>query len=155
GKNHVARIRASDTDPNKGGSPENLLTLLTASGIHNGGDMAFGPDGRLYVVGGETRDDALPPDPDSPGGKVLRVAKDGSTPADNPLGPDSYVYSLGHRNSFGLCFNPHTGDLWETENGPSSDDEINRIQPGKNYGWPEHLGPVGKPGFVDPSLTFS
>jgi aldose sugar dehydrogenase len=154
GRNHIARLEASSSDPNRGGPPENLLTLLTATGIHNGGDILFGPDGKLYAVAGETGDDALAQDPNSLGGKVLRMNPDGSIPADNPFGSNSYVYSMGHRNSFGLCVNPRDGDLWETENGPSSDDEINRIQAGKNYGWPDQLGPGGAPRFVDPALTF-
>ena len=61
----------------------------------------------------------------TPGGKI---------PADNPF-PDSYAYSYGNRNSFGLAFDPETGDLWETENGPECNDELNRILPGRNYGW--------------------
>jgi len=154
GRNHIARLEASSTDPDRGGPPDNLLTLLTATGIHNGGDILFGPDGKLYAVVGETGDMALAQDPNSLGGKVLRMNPDGSIPSDNPFGPSSYVYSLGHRNSFGLCVNPHDGDLWETENGPSSDDEINRIQAGKNYGWPDQLGPGGPAKFVDPVLTF-
>jgi len=79
---------------------------------------------------------------------------DGSVPDDNPLGPDNPVYALGIRNSFGLCFDPVTGDLWETENGPTSDDEVNRIVAAGNYGWPDQLGPGGEPGFVDPVLVF-
>ncbi len=154
GRNHIARLEASSSAPNRGGSPENLLTLLAATGIHNGGDILFGQDGKLYAVAGETGDMALAQDPNSLGGKVLRLNPDGSIPSDNPFGPQSYVYSPGHRNSFGLCVNPQDGDLWETENGPSSDDEINRIQAGKNYGWPDHLGPGGAPRFVDPVLTF-
>jgi glucose/arabinose dehydrogenase len=154
GRNHLARLEASSSDPDRGGPPENLLTLLTATGIHNGGDILFGPDGKLYAVAGETGDMALAQDPNSLGGKVLRMNPDGSIPSDNPFGANSYVYSLGHRNSFGLCVNPNDGDLWETENGPSSDDEINRIQAGKNYGWPDQLGPGGGPRFVDPALTF-
>jgi glucose/arabinose dehydrogenase len=75
-------------------------------------------------------------------------------PDDNPLGPDNPVYALGIRNSFGLCFDPVTGDLWETENGPTSDDEVNRIVAGGNYGWPDQLGPGGAPAFVDPVLVF-
>jgi Glucose / Sorbosone dehydrogenase len=70
------------------------------------------------------------------------------------LGPDNPTFALGIRNSFGLCFDPETGDLWETENGPSGDDEINRIEPGANYGWPEQLGPGGGPDYVDPILDF-
>ncbi len=157
GRNHIARLPASSDDPNGGGPPQNLISLLTASGIHNGGDIAFGPDGKLYAVVGETGADDLAQDPSSVGGKILRLDPDGRIPADNPFGPDSPVFSLGHRNSFGLCFNPHDGQLWETENGPSSDDEINRIEAGNNYGWPNQLGASGTSGpsdFTDPTLVF-
>ena len=157
GRNHVARLPASGEDPNVGGPLQNLITLLTASGIHNGGDIVFGPDGKLYAVVGETGADDLAQDPGSLGGKILRLDPDGRIPADNPFGPDSPVFTLGHRNSFGLCFNPHDGQLWETENGPSSDDEINRIEAGNNYGWPNQLGPSGTSGpsdFTDPTLVF-
>jgi len=75
-------------------------------------------------------------------------------PPDNPLGPGNPVYALGIRNSFGLCFDPVTGYLWETENGPTSDDEVNRIVAGANYGWPDQLGPGGELRFVDPVLVF-
>jgi hypothetical protein len=64
------------------------------------------------------------------------------------------VYSIGHRNSFGLCVDPSTGDLWETENGPGSDDEINRIVAGANYGWPDQLGPGGSAPLVDPVVDY-
>jgi glucose/arabinose dehydrogenase len=154
GRNHIVRIRAEDGDPNRGGAPENMITLLTASGIHNGGDLAFGPDDKLYAVVGETGDEQLAQDPGSVGGKVLRLNTDGSIPEDNPFGPDNPAYTLGLRNSFGLCVNPHTHELWETENGPSSDDEVNRIEAGKNYGWPEQLGATGADGFQDPVLVF-
>ena len=154
GRNHIARIRASASDPDRGGVPQNLLTLLTASGIHNGGDLAFGADGKLYATVGETGDSELAQDRSSLGGKVLRLNPDGSVPSDNPFGPRSPVFTLGLRNSFGLCVNPRTGDLWETENGPSSDDEINLIRAGRNYGWPQQLGPGSDPLFTNPELTF-
>jgi glucose/arabinose dehydrogenase len=150
GRNHLQRIRA---DGDHGTTVEHLITLLQASGIHNGGDITFGPDGKLYVVTGETGDSELSQNLDSLGGKVLRLNPDGSIPDDNPFG-DSPVYSLGHRNSFGLCFNPANGDLWETENGPDQFDEINRIEAGQNYGWPEALGPEGAPKFEEPVLAF-
>jgi aldose sugar dehydrogenase len=154
GRNHIARIRASASNPDRGGAPQNLLTLLTASGIHNGGDLAFGADGKLYATVGETGDSALAQERSSLGGKVLRLNPDGSVPSDNPFGPHSPVFTLGLRNSFGLCVNPRTGDLWETENGPSSDDEINLIREGRNYGWPQQLGPGSDPRFTNPVLTF-
>ncbi len=150
GRNHLVRIRA---DGNVGGEPQDLLTLLVASGIHNGGDIVFGPDGKLYVAVGETGDSTLSQDPGSLGGKILRLDADGSIPSDNPF-PGNPAYALGIRNSFGLCFNPVTGALWETENGPDRDDEVNVIEAGKNYGWPDHLGTGGAPQFVPPLLVF-
>jgi len=154
GRNHIARIRADDADPDRGGPPDQLIALLQASGIHNGGDIVFGVDGKLYAAVGETGEDGLAQDPNSVGGKILRLNPDGSIPDDNPFGPDSPVYAMGIRNSFGLCVHPVTGDLWETENGPSTDDEVNRIEAGKNYGWPIQLGPGDDDRFVNPVLTF-
>ena len=150
--NRIIRVRAEgdravEVDP--------VITLLPAvTGYHNGGDMAFGPDGKLYAVTGEAHDPERAQDPNDLGGKVLRLDPDGTVPDDNPLGPDNPVYALGIRNSFGLCLDPVTGDLWETENGPSSDDEVNRIVAGGNYGWPDQLGPGGEPRFIDPALDF-
>ena len=77
-----------------------------------------------------------------------------SVPPDNPLGPDVAAFSIGHRNSFGLCLDPATGDLWETENGPDVDDEINRLQSGGNFGWPISTGETGDADLVDPVLVF-
>jgi glucose/arabinose dehydrogenase len=132
----------------RAGPVQPLLDLLPLNGIHNGGDLTFGTDGTLFVTVGEAGNAANAQDPSSLGGKVLRLRPDGS-PAEDPLpGP---AYSMGLRNSFGICVDPSTGDLWETENGPSSDDEVNRIVAGGNYGWPDQLGPGGDPSrFVDP-----
>ncbi|HET7868701.1 MAG TPA: PQQ-dependent sugar dehydrogenase [Actinomycetota bacterium] len=150
--NRIIRVRAQG---NTAGEVDPLITLLPAvTGYHNGGDMAFGPDGKLYAVTGEAHDAERAQDPNDLGGKVLRLDPDGSVPDDNPLRPDNPVYALGIRNSFGLCFDPVTGALWETENGPASDDEVNRIVAGGNYGWPDQLGSGGTPGFVDPVLVF-
>ncbi|HKN81470.1 MAG TPA: PQQ-dependent sugar dehydrogenase, partial [Actinomycetota bacterium] len=151
-QNHLVRIRA---DGDRGTEIQPLLDLLPATaGWHNGGDLAFGPDGKLYVSVGDGHDGSRSQDPSGIGGRILRLNPDGSIPADNPLGPDNPTFALGIRNSFGLCFDPETGDLWETENGPTGDDEINLIEPGANYGWPEHLGPGGEPVYVDPVLDF-
>src|SRR5437868_14595228 len=65
-------------------------------------------------------------------GKILRLDRDGTAAAGNPHGR---IWSFGHRNSFGFDFDPATGRLWETENGPACNDELNLIRPGKNYGW--------------------
>jgi glucose/arabinose dehydrogenase len=88
---------------------------------------------------------------DSLAGKVLRLNDDGSVPSDNPL-PDSPVYSYGHRNPQGLAWHPITGQLFATEHGSSARDEVNLIQPGKNYGWPTVQGVANDPRFVDPVL---
>ncbi len=150
-RNRVVRIRAHG---NAGTERQVLFDANPVSGVHNGGDMAFGPDGKLYVAVGEGGDETRSQNPGNPGGKILRLNRDGSVPADDPLGPENPVFALGIRNSFGLCFDPVGGALWETENGPGSDDEINRIVAGGNYGWPEQLGPGGGPTFVDPALDF-
>ncbi len=150
--NRIVRVRA---EGDSAGEIDPLITLLPAvAGYHNGGDLAFGPDGKLYAVTGEAHDPERAQDPNDLGGKVLRLDPDGSVPDDNPLGPDNPVFALGIRNSFGLCFDPRTGELWETENGPATDDEVNRIVAGANYGWPDQLGPGGEPGFMDPVLVF-
>ena len=150
-RNVLVRVRLVG---GRGEGRETLLQLLPAvSGYHNGGDLAFGLDGMLYVSTGEAHEPARARDPDDLGGKVLRLAPDGSVPPDNPF-PGSPVYTLGHRNSFGLCVNPGTGDVWETENGPDRDDEVNLLRPGGDHGWPAVLGPGGGPGFVDPEIVF-
>lgn len=124
----------------EGGTGANLTVLFggasTPSGTqHNGGRIAFGPDGMLYLVIGERDVPALAQDMDSPLGKVLRLTPDGQIPEDNPFGADSPVYVFGIRNSFGMVFDPETGNLWETDNGPECNDEVNRIVAGENYGW--------------------
>lgn len=155
GRNRLIRIRARG---DQGGLRETLLDGLDASpGYHNGGDIAFGTDGRLYLTIGEGHDGQLAQDPASLGGKVIRLNPDGSIPDDNPFAPDgdpNPVYSKGHRNSFGLCVDPANGDLWETENGPDINDEVNLIQVGGNYGWPYITGRVNQPELVDPVVVF-
>jgi glucose/arabinose dehydrogenase len=117
------------------GTGMHLVLDVQQAGIrHNGGRMLFGPDGALYVVVGETEQSQLAQDLSVNSGKVLRMTPIGGVPKDNPF-KGSLVYSYGHRNSFGLAFDPKTHDLWETENGPECNDEINRIIPGRNYGW--------------------
>jgi glucose/arabinose dehydrogenase len=150
--NRLIRVRA---DGDTGAATQPLLDALTTeNGYHNGGDIAFGTDGKLYLTIGEVHEADRAQDPTDLGGKVVRLNPDGSIPADNPFGADNPVYSMGHRNSFGLCVDPATGDLWETENGPASDDEVNRIVAGANYGWPGQLGPGGDSGLTDPVLDF-
>ena len=98
--------------------------------------IAFGRDGKLFI----TTTGMDPQDPDTLGGKVLRLNDDGSVPADNPFvgrsGHRPEVYTLGHRSSLGLAPHPGTGEMWLNENGPNGGDEINILKPGANYGWP-------------------
>jgi quinoprotein glucose dehydrogenase len=151
-RNRLIRILA---DGNTAADRQNMIDgLTTENGYHNGGDIVFGADGSLFLSLGEAHESARAQDPNDIGGKVVRIEANGTLAPDNPFGPDNPVYSIGHRNSFGLCVDPSTGDLWETENGPGSDDEINRIVAGANYGWPDQLGPGGSPPFVDPVVDY-
>lgn len=145
----LVRVRA---EGNQGGEMETLVSGIPSATFHNGGDLAFGEDGTLFLVLGDHGIEAEAQEPNATGGRIMRVNPDGSIPEDNPLGAQNLTYSLGHRNSFGLCVDPQTGTLWETENGPSSNDEVNRIEPGGNYGWPGVLGAEGESGFIDPAL---
>jgi aldose sugar dehydrogenase len=148
-------------------------------GNHNGGVIAFGPDGKLYIIFGDqgrrgqlqnlacgptatcpgstVPDDQFGgPEPDDAhlSGVILRLNDDGSTPADNPfhsagaaLGGEvgeniQKIFAYGIRNSFGMAFDPISGDLWEQENGDDSFDEINRVRPGMNSGWAQFMGPL-------------
>ncbi|MGZ5344029.1 MAG: PQQ-dependent sugar dehydrogenase [Actinomycetota bacterium] len=151
GRNLLVRFR----EDRPGDAPEMLLTgLESAAGYHNGGDLAFGADGMLYASLGEAHDPTRAQDPNDLGGKIVRIAPDGSIPGDGPFGAGNAVWTFGHRNSFGLCVDPATGDLWETENGPDRDDELNLIARGGNYGWPDVTGRSGDDRFVDPVAVF-
>jgi glucose/arabinose dehydrogenase len=123
-----------------GGDPEVVLDGLAASGYHNGGGVAL-YDGHLYVSHGEAHYSSRSQDPDAIGGKVYRLLPDGSVPDDNPFG-DSPAFAIGLRNPFGLTIDPVSGLPFVTTNGPESHDEIERIVPGGNYGWPELNGPA-------------
>src|SRR3989441_449541 len=112
---------------------------LSSATNHNGGVIAFGPDGKMYAVVGENANPSLSQDPMSPLGKVLRMYPNGSAPSDNPFygNPAWYnlTYTYGHRNMFGLAFHPITGRVYVTENGPNCNDEVNLLTAGSNYGW--------------------
>jgi glucose/arabinose dehydrogenase len=130
-----------------GEDPEPILEGIPAGQIHNGGRIAFGPDDLLYVTTGDAADAQLAQDPDSLAGKILRIQPDGDPAADNPL--DNAVYSMGHRNVQGLAWAPD-GQLYASEFGADQADEVNRIEPGGNYGWPEVEGFGGNEEFIDP-----
>jgi PQQ-dependent dehydrogenase (s-GDH family) len=162
GATRRAKIRRYTYDPRAQtlGSPFDLLADLPASNDHNAGRLVLGPDRKLYYAVGDqgsnqlankcsaVRSQDLPSaaevaakDMSKYQGKILRLNLDGSIPSDNPTlaGARSHIYSYGHRNPQGLAFGPG-GKLYAAEHGPKTDDEINHIQAGKNYGWPHIAG---------------
>ncbi|WP_246081834.1 PQQ-dependent sugar dehydrogenase [Nocardioides litoris] len=134
------------------GEPEVLLDGIPRAFIHDGGRLAFGPDGFLYVSTGEAGDPPLAQDRGSLGGKVLRLTPDGDPAPGNPF--DSPVFSYGHRNVQGLAFDD-AGRLWASEFGQDTFDELNLVESGSNYGWPEVEGDGGEPDYVDPQQTWN
>lgn len=117
---------------------EVLLEGIPGASIHNGGRLEIGPDGMLYATTGDADAEDTAQDPDNLAGSILRMETDGSIPEDNPI-ENSYVYSYGHRNPQGLAWNEE-GTMYSSEHGSSAEDEINQIQAGENYGWPEITG---------------
>jgi glucose/arabinose dehydrogenase len=134
-RNQIVRI--TDTGGTGSGMRVIFSSDTVAGDYHDGGHIAFGPDRMLYAVVGEGHSPSNAQNLNNNAGKVLRMTPRGKVPADNPI-PGSKIFSYGLRNSFGFTFDPVTGILWETENGPSCNDEINPIQAGKNYGWGPH-----------------
>jgi aldose sugar dehydrogenase len=130
-----------------------LLDDVGAASIHDGSRVRFGPDGKLFVTMGDAANASVAQDLASLSGKILRLNEDGTTPRDNPFA--SPVFSFGHRNPQGLDWHPVTGDLWETEHGATGNDELNRILPGRNYGWPTIEDGQTRSGMEMPVLFFT
>ena len=136
-----------------------IVDGIPGASNHNGGRIAFGPDGLLYIGTGETFRRELAQMPDNLGGKILRVTRDGTPAPANPRA-DSPIYTLGHRNVQGLAWHPETGEMFAGEHGPSGEDglraydELNVIRPGANYGWPLVVGAARRPSFVDPLIAW-
>ncbi|MDQ1582561.1 MAG: hypothetical protein QOF36_615 [Microbacteriaceae bacterium] len=131
------------------GGPENIVVGIPKASFHDGGRIAFGPDGMLYITTGDAgAGAATAQDKNSLGGKILRVTPEGDVPADNPF-PGSPTYSFGHRNPQGIAWDSH-GTLWASEFGQNTWDELNRITPGGNYGWPAIEGIGNNPAYIDP-----
>ena len=143
------RVLSAPLDGATLGEPTVVLDGIPRGFIHDGGRIAFGPDGYLYVTTGETGDPTLAQDPDSLAGKILRITPDGAPAPGNP-DPDSPVWSLGHRNVQGLAWDDE-GRLWASEFGDSDFDELNLIEKGGNYGWPQVEGVGGRPGSRRPA----
>jgi len=153
-RNKLVRMR----DANDRGVEETILfDGVPGNANHDGGRVKFGPDGKLYVTTGDAENGTNAQNPNILAGKILRLNKDGSIPADNPVA-GSPMWSLGHRNVQGIAWHPDTGALYETEHGPSNpfpdccNDEVNLIVPGGNYGWPIVRGAPGDPRFRDPLI---
>ena len=124
----------------------------SSGGRHFGSRIVEAPDGHLFVTSGERGDRPSAQDLSRQNGSVIRIARDGTPPADNPFqgqgGAQPGIWSYGHRNPQGMFYNRQTNTLWAIEHGPRGGDEINLVEPGKNYGWPEashgkeYWGPV-------------
>ncbi len=146
GDNRIARFKL-------GQAPRVIFKGIESAPIHNGGRLAFGPDGKLYVGTGDAGNTANAQNRNSPNGKVLRLNPNGSVPSTNPF-QGNPVWSLGHRNVQGLAFDAQ-GRLWAPEFGQNTFDEVNLIQKGKNYGWPTVEGKgTGGGRFVSPKVIW-
>jgi len=133
-----------------------LIDGIPGGPIHDGGRIRFADDGTLYVTTGDAGDPGLAQNPDSLGGKILRINPDGTVPGDNPF-EGSPVFSIGHRNPQGLDWDPQSGKLVISEHGPSGErgfahDEINVVDAGGNYGWPDIVGDETGDGLRGPLL---
>lgn len=130
-----------------------ILAGIPAANNHDGGRLAFGPDGMLYVTTGDAQNEPAAQDTQSLAGKIVRLNDDGSVPSDNPFG--NAVWSYGHRNPQGLAWGT-AGQLWATEHGrsgiASGYDEVNKIVKGGNYGWPDIQGDATRDGVIPPVL---
>lgn len=129
------------------GESEVVLDGIPRASTHDGGRLAFGPDGYLYVTTGDAQQRDAAQDPDALGGKILRITADGEPAPGNPWG--TRIWSMGHRNVQGIAWTAD-GAMWASEFGQDTWDEVNRIEPGANYGWPVVEGVADREGFVDP-----
>jgi glucose/arabinose dehydrogenase len=148
--NRIARFTYDPARPagSRLGAPSVLVSGIPRGPRHNGGRIAFGPDGLLYAATGDGGNADIAQDKGSLGGKVLRFTPDGAPAPGNPF-PGSPVYSYGHRNVQGLAWDAE-GRLWACEFGADTWDELNLIRPGGNYGWPVVEGTGHRPGYLDP-----
>ncbi len=143
-----------------GVDPEEIAVLpATATDKHNGGGLKFGPDGKLYLTIGDTDRAEQADDPARLAGKILRLNRDGSAPADNPLAnepdADPRVFAYGFRNLIGFAFHPNLpGRLIASDNGITGFDEIDVVRPGGRYGWPHVLAFSDNDDYEDPVWTY-
>jgi aldose sugar dehydrogenase len=149
--NRLSRLTVRD---GRAGDEHVLVGDMAGAGVHDGCRVKIGPDRKLYFTMGDAGRPQLAQQRDSLNGKILRLETDGRVPTDNPF-PGSPVFSLGHRNPQGLAWDAR-GRLIEAEHGPSGfpccHDEINLIEPGRNYGWPDVYGTSGGGRYIDPLI---
>lgn len=143
--NRIAKLKLGE-------DPDPIVTDIPKGDEANGGQLAFGPDDKLYATTGDAGDSDKAQDKKGLGGKILRMNADGKAPSDNPF-DDSVVYSYGHHNSEGLTWDS-SGQLFATEFGGDKADEINKIKAGKNYGWPKVEGKSDDSKYENPVVTF-
>ena len=152
--NRVVRMRLTGADGAlrfDASTAEVVFTGIPRAANHDGGRIAFGPDGMLYVGTGDAGQRDRARDRGYLGGKILRLTPEGRPAPGNPF--DTAVYSLGHRNVQGLAWD-RAGTLWASEFGQDTWDELNRIRPGGDYGWPDHEGRAGASDAIDPVVTW-
>ena len=129
-RNQIVRL----TDHHGRGSHLKVIYSANGATTNVGGRILFGPDGMLYAMVGDQHHAEYAQDRGNRNGKILRMTRNGRVPPDNPF-PHSLVFASGLRNSYGFDFDPRTGHLWETDNGPACNDEVNEIFRRHNYGW--------------------
>ncbi|OGE64275.1 hypothetical protein A3I48_00810 [Candidatus Daviesbacteria bacterium RIFCSPLOWO2_02_FULL_36_7] len=147
------KVMRYQLDGNKLSNGQTILQGIAGSSNHDGGRIAFDPDGYLYITTGDAQNPDSAQDRNSLNGKILRIKDDGNIPSDNPF--RNAVFSYGHRNSQGLAWDDQKS-LWATEHGRSGIqsglDELNLIEKGKNYGWPVIQGDEKREGMVSPVI---
>lgn len=154
--NRVSRFRDQTTGA---GKEEIIIDQIPAGNYHDGGRIAFGPDGMLYITTGDTFNREIAQKLNNLGGKILRLTPEGNIPADNPFA-DSPIYSLGHRNPQGLAWHPETKELFISDHGPSGEDglgakdRIKVVTASSNFGWPDKIGYFENSEYANPLIMW-